>query len=278
MTITKKTLFFALTTAPTQGVASPRSGGWSESFWVNANPYNPFTFSTLWPRTRAALLPPQAAIVGARDQIYTINGNKLVPGGSTVYKGGYIGSSGLNCDVPQMALMCDGTTAGINQSRMTLRGIPDSVIVNGEYQPGLGFQQAFNAYVTALLEAPAFGSVGRDLSQVAVRINGIAVNQLTTASVIPGLVNDSSYVRFVHARDDNGKPITGSYLVTAGAGTTLLTLANLNVTMTRPNGLLRLDQIVFSPFIQVLPIKSVVRKIGRPSSGYRGRASKRRVH
>lgn len=274
--LTRKTIFITQSTVGVGGGAV-RLGGWSESFWQAGPFYNPFGGGGNLPFYRAALLPNGASLVGARDQSYTILGNKLIPGGSAIYRGLVNGSSGLLCDVPQVGLQVGGSVVGGNNAaRLILRGIPDSQTVSGEYNPSLAYATAVQKYLTYIQTSVAFGMIGRDLSQVAQRVNNIAGAVLTTSAVIAGVVNNASYIRFLHVKDDSNLPVTGTYLVTAGAGTAALTLQGLNKTLTKPNGLARVDAISFYAFGALFPVRAIVRKVGRPFVQYRGRASKRR--
>lgn len=273
MNVTRMTLFFQQTTAPTQGNAAARTGGWSESLYTSVTPYNPFT-SGNWLRFRSFLLPPQASIVGARAQIFQITGNRITPLGSTIYRGVVVGSNGNACDVPQIALQVGGAVTGApNSARFTLRGIPDNQIVNGEFSPNPNFTILISQYLSFLSSPTPFGMVARDLSQVAQRVNGIAAGQLTTQAALGGVANNATYVRFLRVLDDAGKPITGSFLVTNGAGTTTLTLQGMTHTLTHPNGLARVDALAYYPFSALNVSRCVVRKVGRPFVQYRGRAS-----
>lgn len=270
------TTLFGLTTSPTQPAdAQAHSAGWSESFWSNGS----ISLASWLPYAtmRANLLPSQAQIIGFRQQTYTIDGNKLLPGGSQVFKRIVPGASGLACDVPQLGLELSGQGAGVpNTSRFVLRGIPDGIAVNGEYTPTPAFKNALSTMMAQFIGAPPYGFIGRDLSQVPQRVVSINAGVLTTGGIIAGVVNGSTFVRLHRVMADDGDTVSGTFLVTAGAGTAALTLQGLAKTVSKSNGTARLDKIAFIPYGAMSTGRILVKKVGRPSSSYRGRASKRK--
>jgi hypothetical protein len=272
----KITAIFALTTLADQPADSrPHSGGWTESFWINTTaPINNFPS---YASARAALLPAQASIIGYRQQLYTIVGNRLIPGGSAAFKQIYPGNFQFACDVPQMALQISGRAAlSANTAKFTIRGIPDSQVTHGEFAPSSNFKPLLLYFLNLFAQAPPYYFVGRDLTQIPQRIAQIAGNVLTTQTVIPGVVNNQSFVRILKCRSDAGPAVKGSFLVTAGAGTTALTLSQALPSVTKPNGTARLDALVVVPYANLGYGRISVKKIGRPLESYRGRASKRR--
>lgn len=176
-----------------------------------------------------------------------------------------------------MALEISGTTAGQpNSSRFTLRGIPDSQVTNGEYAPTPAFRGFVADLLAYYLQGAPYGFVGRDLSNASFRVNLILDGVLTTGAVIPGVVNNQTFIRLHKVRDVNGNPVKGAFLVTAGAGTQNLTLAGFPAVSVGTSGTVRIDSLRFFPYSALQPGRILVRKIGRPFASYRGRASRRR--
>lgn len=271
------TMIFQLTTTPTNlARAHQHIGGWSESVWTNLNPsaYTPL-FITVQQR-RANLLPASAALVGLRSQSFTISGNKLLPGGAASSRVNLPGNASFVTDLPQVSLLLDAQAAGApNSSRLTLRGMPDSIMIGGEYQPTPAFAGAVTLFCNSLVGLN-FGFVGRDLAQASVRVNKIAAN-VVTVDAIPGTgLAVGDYIRFHRVTDDNGNPVKGAFVVTGIAGN-LLTVQGLDATLTTPSGTLRRDLLQMFGFGPITPIRAVVKKVGRPFEQYRGRRSKVRA-
>lgn len=271
----RHTSIFGLTTQPTALTkAQPHSGGWTESFWtaglIDEPSYNE------WAANRAALLPKQAAIVGRRSQLYTIAGNKLLPGGSANLKFLFPGNNGYDCDVPQMALEATaGSRTTANVSRFTLRGIPDAQVTNGEYQPTAAFNNQCDFFFD-LINTQNLSFVARDLGAATSRINSVGLGIVTTAAPLAGVVANQTYVRFFKCRTHQGLPVKGSYLVTLINGNSY-TLQGLDqLVQVSSSGQLRVDTILLCGMKRPIFSRIVVKKIGRPSQSYRGRASKRR--
>lgn len=271
-------MLFAVTTDPVdRSTAAAHSGGWSESFWSDKNIANAGGYFNYWVDRRIALLPKECSVVGYRVEQFDIAGNKLIPLGASsrrlVLPGGYNG----HVDMPQNALQISGSSGGgANTSRFSLRGMPDEIIVRGEYAPDPAFLTAMRSYINDI-PTQGFGFVGRDRSLPVGKVNRTdgGTGVVTLSANIGGVANQS-YLRFLKARDDSGRAIKGSFLITAIAGN-LYTLQNMTQTMTKPNGLARVDVMQFFSFGGLTVARAIVRKIGRPFESYRGRASRKRV-
>lgn len=218
MLLTRITNIFMLTTSPTDlSTAQPHSAGWSESVWtaLNSAVYNPLW--TTWAYRRALMLPKQGSIVGFRSALYDLVGNKILPRGAAAGKWLIPGNAAFTTDLPQVSLEVSSTAAGAsNTSRMTLRGIPDSMMVGGEYQPTPTFKASFTIMANALL-GNNFGFVGRDLSQPSSRVNLAAAGVVTLDANIGGVAG-TSYLRFHRVNDNDDKPVKGTYRITNIAG------------------------------------------------------------
>jgi len=269
-------LLFAVTTGPTDLVnASAHSGGWSESHWLPGIANLANSNLAVLAQRRAALLPSLAQIIGYRIEIFTISGNKLLPGGTSSGRFRYPGTwNSLN--LPQDGLQESGTTAtGPNAARFVLRGMPDAQIALGEYQPTTGFTSVLNSYNTLL--AGGWGFAGRVLTNPSVRVMAITIGGLATLSAIPAGLGAGDFLRLNRVRDQSGRPVIGSFEVQAPAGLTVQLNGYTGQVVGRPNGLARKDQIAIYLYSLVVPTRAVIRKIGRPFEQYRGRRSKRPV-
>lgn len=278
-------LIFQCTTKPENPTnASAHTGGWTESLWnADERIILPPLIQKL-ARARAVLLPNTCSIVGARQAIYTILGNKLMPGGTSGSKFLIAGNRSYDGDVPQMALELSGQGATLpNGNRFTLRGIPDKMVTGGEYDPSDAFKSSLNLYRDAILgrgnfqENGAWSFPGRSLTNPVARVDSIAANGIVTLSAVIPAVANVDYLRLRKVRDDNGIPVTGTYLITLINGRAY-TLAGLPAQIvTKGNGTARVDSVVMVTYGDVQPSRIVVRKIGSPLQRYRGKASKRRV-
>ena len=271
----RMTFLFSLTTNPAdRSSASPHSAGWSESWWTKEHI---FLSGRVIPRLascRARLLPANASIIGFRLANYTISGNRLKPTGSSTGKLQYMGLPGTNVDLPQVAVEMTGSARGAaNQSRFSLRGVHDSIMVNGEYQPDPDFKRNMTLFCNQLT-SDDWGFIGRDLTVPSANVLNVVAGVITLDGALGLAVGD--YLRFHRVKDDDGKPIQGAYRVTALAnGGLTVTVANLAQIVTTANGTARWDKIDLYEFAAVAPARAVVRKVGRPFEVYRGRRSKR---
>lgn len=272
----KITFIFNMATAPDNlAVSNVHTGGWSESFWQPANVPSTFPAIAQLALKRAALLPKTASIVGVRIGLYTIDGNRLLPNGASTFSQRFPGSPSYDTDLPQVSLMCSGRSlAGANSSKLTLRCIPDEMMVGGEYKPTANFTTALNNFFTELTGGKGWSFLGRILSNDTGRVEAVAGGDLTTDLDL-GL---AKYVRFLRVYNTNGDPVTGSFRITGiGGPPTVYHLAGLPAgTVVANSGLCRSDAIALLSFNAVSFKRAVVRKIGRPSESYRGRASRRR--
>lgn len=277
MNITKLTNIFQYTSQPVNPAqAIPHTAGWSESVWtsLNATAYDPLW--TIWATKRALLLCGAAAIIGYRAQVYTISGNKLLPGGSSSGRWLLPGVVANGADIPQAALSISGGTNGApNTSNLLIRGIPDIFITGGEFNPTPAYNAALTAYANSL-KGNNFGFPGRDLSQPSGRVISYAANVLTLDGNIGG-AELTGWIRFHRCYDNAGNPVKGTYQI-AGINLNVYTLSRgpLQV-VNNPSGTARIDLIAYYPYSSFATGRIGVKKVGRPLQGYRGRRSKARI-
>lgn len=273
MPIYRSSLIFAVTTQPVNPIkAFARSGGWSEGFWSTFNPSGSTQLNQI-ANLRAAMLPAQVSVTGFRVAVFNIDGNRLQPAGTSAGKFLFPGATRYSVDVPQAGLEMSFPAVGApNNARPVLRGLPDEVVVNGEYSPDPTFSAAFNRYVTAL-NVNGFGFVGRDLASASARVLAITAGVVNLSQVLAG-VAIGDFLRFHRVTNTLGRPISGAFLVTNIAGQQY-TLSGLGANaVIVPSGTARKDTLSFFAYAPGTFGSVVVKKIGRPSRGYRGRRSK----
>ena len=269
------TMLMQVTTDPAdRSSAQPHSGGWSESFWRQSLvPADSGAFLDLMTK-RARMLPFQAALVGYRIATYTFTENHLIPGGASSGRVQMPGGAAESTDQPQAALMFSGTAPTGNSSRFTCKCIPDSVIVNGEYQPTASFKNKVTQFSNSIVDND-WCLLGRDLVQQNFRVLSITANVLTLNGNLVA-ADGISYIRFKGVRNTSGVPVSGSFLVSAQPGANQYTLVGLPQGTTVVNvGTARRDVIQLGNFSSVQPARIVVRKVGAPFEKYRGRSSRR---
>lgn len=262
----KCTMVFSLTTALSDPNAPiHRTGGWTENHFVDNNDFSlvRLLFQGLC-ETRAQLLPTGASITGQRYQ-------RVSPvGASQSTAVVYPGASGLQTDVPQMALLCRVPTVNArNVSRLTIRGIPDARVVQGEYSPSYAFNTSLRRFFTQLSQ---FMMEGRDLSQTAVQILFIQANG-NFRTIQPHGLAVNNQVQVIRSQNETTKLYAGGkFVVTAVTDNWAGTLNGWTGGDCR-GGTIRIAANAFYQLNGAAAEVSrvVVRKVGRPSVGYRGR-------
>lgn len=254
--------------------SASHKGGWSESIWQSADSPNVTAIRQL-AQARALLLPGTGRIIGYRAQLYTIVNGQLVAGGSSTALLGMVGPNAIDPDMPQIALSLVATSADTaNTRRFAIRGIADSQITRGEWQPGdiyLGFMTRYrNMLVSAQWAFPA-----RDFAQPVYEIDSVAAGVLKLVGA-PGGFAAGDRILFKKCRDTDGNPVIGTFKVLSVAGANI-TLGGIDTEISvLATGQATKAVIAMRTIADVQVGRAVVRKIGRPFEGYRGRASKRR--
>jgi hypothetical protein len=281
----KMTMLFQVTTEPVNPFwARAHTGGWSESLWTAGFSYIPVAAQNALLNLRSPLLPKQASIVGVRQGIYTISGNKLLPGGTSARKVQYPGSSSFNVNLPQDSLELSGTSlTTINTNRFRLGCLPDEMTTNGEYSPTSAYSSLVSAY-RAALTAPgnAWSFIGRQLSLPSARVMSLTPGaNLTAVLVLSAPINPvvgTDYIRLNRVYNSFGVNVGGSYLVTDFTAPATYALAGIDLSVvSTPSGMARVDRVADFLYGTVDVGRAVVKKIGRPLEQYRGRASRRPV-
>lgn len=269
MAIFKCTMLFSQTSTPVGGNATARTGGWSESVYRDtvAPASLVSRFLDLCTK-RAALLSTNAAIVGQRYQ-------QIDPFGKTTTGGTVLPGSAGPCDVPQMALTYVLFALNSpNARRFTLRGIPDAVVTTGEYNPAgvAGFNNNFLTYLSQFFQwnFRAYTAPSGQVPILTISDTGAVV----LASPLTLAVHDRVRISGVSAI---GKAApSGSFRVLTVTDSTHFTIDEWP-NVPGQSGLAWLPSLIYPFFApaQTPTPKVVVRKVGRPFGGYRGRASAR---
>jgi len=267
------TIFHYFTQPEASTLIGSKSGGWSESTWINTD--NLALDSTVLRRmhdARSSLMPQGSSIVGVRLSQYELSGNRLIRKGARSADRNQPGSARLQQDIPQMALQINVSAIGkINTSKLTLCALPDARVVGGEYSPTNDFNTAVFQY-TSTLTALTAGFIGVDHTQFVSVISGINNGIVTTDEALPNVVV-GSYIRINRVTTNVNQPLSGSFRVSAINGSSY-TCPDLALYSADRGGTAMRDVVVFCAYNEYV-VKGVrVRKIGRPLSGYRGRSTR----
>jgi hypothetical protein len=286
-TIFRNTLLFNFAPVLTGGgaVTSGKYGGFSESIWT-PSPLADTQFAE-WANLRAGLLSTDCNIIGWRQARYDYTGNRAVPGlavaGSlyTPGNGGSVNDNPNDC----VRLTCSTASPPGVRFTMFLHSVPDNQISSGLFENfGPNFPGALTRYI-AFLTSNAFRAggpaywFGRDKTQPQQRVMSVGVTPgvIKTQATLGAIVND--FIRLRRVYSDGGAPIKGTFAVTAVTinpdGSALYTVQGLDVTQIRstPSGFARKDILNSAAVLTVRPSQASIRKVGRPSSLYRGRRS-----
>lgn len=247
-------------------------GGWSES--VYSTSFSPATVASFrnFAQARASLLPASAYIAGFRFQ--GIDPSSGANTQAVNYPGP--GNTVTNAqDLPQSSLLLRVAAAGrTNVRSMRITAIPDAQLNYGEWNPGGPYQIAMGNFLTQL---SGWNMRVQDLTQTVWSVASITQGGLVTTVLNSGLAI-GQYVKIKRTLDAFGNYKGGKYQITGTPAANQLQLANWNYGASTGG--------VVQQFVIVYPVivanessisRAVVRKVGRPSLGYRGRRSKRRA-
>lgn len=260
-----------------------RIGGWSESWYVSGSNFqtaiNDFISPTVAGgpvcQARAGLLTPGSSIVGLRVQ-----GVGGVTGASQSlavnFPGSYTSSSpaSLLTTYPGLGLLCSvPATTGANIRRMVLRGLPQNVVKDGEYNPDQAFSQNLSTFF-GTLNGLLFR--GRDLTLNQTKIISVATDGTVTCEVAI-TVAPLQMVRILRTLNTAGTKIGGRFQVTSvGPGANVFKILGWTAGATA-GGSVRADAIIY-PAVNgsAIQISRVIsRRVGRPFVQFRGRRSAR---
>lgn len=264
----KNTMIFALTTGGT--VAPQRVGGWTESWYTSGVDPLQSQFLNLC-QFRAALLPSSAAIVGQRYQRVDPVGQSVT--GSTTYPGGI----GLDTDVPQMGLLISCRSNLLNIRKFILRGIPDGQVTFGAFTPSTFYRGLLLDFFDRLTAA-SWQFQGRDKTFQRFKLASVStvagITKLTTVDAANWLVGQTLAIS--GARLTSGLTVSKKVIVGTVADPFTYEIQGWGLDDTMGGSAVRYS-LVFPVVTAVDVSRATVRKVGRPSNGYRGRRSKVRA-
>lgn len=245
-----------------------RVGGWSEGWYLADNAVDPFGKLNQLCTFRARLLTDAAAIIGQR--IRKVGGSASTAGRV------FIGALSVRADIPQMALLA--TIRGVNVNnvrRFVLRGMPDSVVEEGEFTNFSTTNRNLLGYDHALSDL-GFCFHGRKLDALTVGVESISDAGVVTPST---LFPVSAGMRFRTLRVTStvtGNVISVVRTVVAFTSTTF-TLGNWTFGAAT-GGKLRQEDEVFPACLRDSLAKNrvVTHKVGKDFFQYHGRRSNRR--
>ena len=244
-----------------------RIGGWSEGVYAQEAEFGVLQTNFLeLCRRRANLLSLGGAVVGQRYQL-------IDPSGRTVSTARRYPGINLDGDVPQMALtFVLSALSSPNVRRFVLRGTPDSVVFEGEYRPNATYPGFITAFVN---ELPNFRFRANNLQLTPVPLSSIAGDG-TFVLQLPLTYAVNDYFNVSRAKNSSDQSFSGRFHVETKVDSQHGKFSNWPHGVTI-GGTVKLDQIIYPIISAAGPIspKAIVRKVGRPLGGYRGRASAR---
>jgi hypothetical protein len=179
-------------------------------------------------------------------------------------------------DLPQASVLVSvpSATSG-NIRRFAIRGVPDSQIVDGEYQPDTNYQGLVNNFFAELSN---WAFRGQDLTLP--RYNILSIN----GSGVMTLTADPSWATGYQVQISNtfsdltGEKISAKKVIATASGATI-TLQGWPSGLSCTGGTVR--RILYNTYAMdggnAQVARATVRKVGRPFGEYRGRRSKRRT-
>lgn len=254
-----------------------RAGGWSESVYDADDLAKVKTdLATLCTR-RAALLPVGFAITKTRVQ-------QVNPVGAVqAFLVNYPGQGGVLGDIPQMALGLNlNSQTSSNRRYLKIGGIPDAVVVEGEYIQSQPFHAAYQSYINWLagyyfrgrvIGNPTFPIT--DITPVVATTDGSADVRVEGAAAF----TVGQRVRILRTNLASGEAFGGVFTVTLGVVNGIFRI-NRWTSGATTGGKVRVEavdyfRIAVVPDAMVNPLVTT-RKVGRPSVGFHGRVSRRR--
>ena len=277
---TKVNLIFQFATTPSDNaIATVRTGGFSEGFWMPGTVSPGEATLQTWVQTRALLLPNSCSIKAIRCGIYDLQGDKLIPQGSASAAVNSPGQLRFTINDAQAALLVSWNATNVsNTSRTMLRCWPDELAIGGEVANPAGVFAIYWSQYRQFIVGNNFGFIGRDQNAPSGKIQTLTAG-VVVLDALPAQMQVGSVVRFKKCYDNNGLPVKGKYIISAiNATNKSVTLANPPTqTVVLPSGQLRIDQLAYFDISAGTFDRLVSRKVGRPLFGYRGRRSKSRL-
>lgn len=244
-----------------------RIAGWSESLYRESNDF-PLARAAFenWCNIRTFLLGSGASITGQRYELIDPEGRTQTA--SRVFRG-----TTILCDVPQAALTFTvPALSSPHVRRFTLRGCQDGLIVEGEYQPTPASTNAFALLVRAM---NGFAIRVANLTAPFVAIMSVdATGNFVLASPLTFGVGDKVTVKNV--KQGSQKVPTNDFFILARTDDRHGQFSNWTAGVCY-EGAMRPQLVTYQQLDSTVTVtpQATVRKVGRPLSGYVGRAHKR---
>jgi len=268
----KCTMLFDVITNDGEEGKPHRQGGWSESHYSS----DPSSFSSRIAEfedlcaKRAALLPIGAMIIGQRYQ------GVDPPSASQTNARQFPGAAGLAADYPTLSMYLRVPARDTrNISPLALRCMPDARIVKGEYNSSQQYQSALVRYLGGL-SGNVWRFKGRDLAQTAypllrIQEDGTFATEANTTLVAGDMV------RVLRANVEDDGQVGGRFKVVGLEGPVGIGLLDWPFGACT-KGRVRLHSIVYPQIDSASASigQVVVRKVGKASGQYRGKASRKR--
>ncbi len=270
MATSKVTLLINVGTIDSSGGAV-RSGGFSESFYSD----KPISDATLEQDARnlaiirAKLLPQTGRVVGQRLQ-------QVDPVGPSISLGVVApGASGLVTDLPHMALLFKMRSSdGTNNRETILRGLPDSLVVGGEYRAQAAYTQAIRDYFSEI--AQFWKMKGRVRTNPQIKIGSVTTGGVVTCQEDHGLeIGDQ--VIFLRTRSTANELVQGTFFVEDVPSSNTILLFNWAVEgfgAIAKGKIRKHEEDYFTLTIrddELTSPRAIVREVGRPFGQFSGR-------
>lgn len=264
----KCTMLINTSTAPTTGQPI-RVGGFSETYYRSGSTIGDDTIGSFadLANLRANFLPVGDTVRYMRFSIVDS------PGGGTILRVVNKPGSFGGADVPQMAMqIAAGSSSSGNKRQLELRGVPDTQVSAGELALTSPFKAAVNAYLNQLVANWKFR--GRVLNGQTIPIISIAGDGTFLLSAAFTYATGQR-VQVLRTTSAGARRRGGFFFVTKTDDTHGVLLGwPYGATV---NGKIRLAAIDYFGFqfagTAVDSAVAIVKKVGRPLSGYRGRKS-----
>jgi len=272
MSLCKLTMFINVATGDQSNPAAIRVGGWSFSVYETSiiNPSRKAEFRRLC-QAYAGLLPSTGVVVAQRYQDL----DPLGPSGVELMR--FPGVAGSDNDYPSMALYCRTAGTGVANTRpLYIRGIPDAMIVKGEFVPTAAYTRALETFKG---EMEGWNFRARDKSAPAVPVVSIGTDKfVTTETPLTGVVVGSMVRLLRYTPYDSRADLKKVYKVKTVTTESFFELDGFPTNGAGEGGSIRLNAYTYPniPSGGVTVGRIVSKKPGRPFDLFRGRAAKHR--
>lgn len=246
------------------------NGGWSETWFRDGSDIAAGKNAlTHYINDRLGICAPTVSSNGLRVSV--VENPAIV----THLQGGDPGTFASGRDITNAALMAEAVSATYERRQLWLRGVPDAMIVGGQYAPTTPYGTAIQVFFQTIKdEAFAIRSIKRanPLQPIAT----ISTTGLVTLVADPGW-DRGMMLKFFRARFDNGTAIRKSYLIGAKVDPLNYQLLGWPAGRTALNVRARwLDYLLFRP-TNIFVSRAGTRRTGRPFGQPVGRRRVARV-